>query len=288
MVDALGEERDLHLGRAGVGVVETVLRDDLGLGLVDISDMFGGDSGLGRVGLGPGPSGRWVQRAPLAHPGARAPDRRGGLISDRREPYQSGPGRPSISGVAGRQQAPAVPGRAVQVLGVVVALAGRELRGPGRRARRARPRSRRRRRRGPARRRSSALRTAVPSRPFISVSMIAGRVSGSFSSQECWPCGRPPGRPRARRAAPSAVARGTARSRSPWMANSGTRARPSVSSIHLGARGCAGSTRPGRAGATGRRTWPGDGRGRRGCPSLRAWRGSRNHGHGGERVDHAG
>ena len=35
VVDAAGEQRDLHLGRAGVGLVEPVLGDDLGLLAID-------------------------------------------------------------------------------------------------------------------------------------------------------------------------------------------------------------------------------------------------------------
>src|SRR3546814_2551182 len=36
MVDPLGEDRDLDLGAAGVGLVEALLLDDAGLGLVDL------------------------------------------------------------------------------------------------------------------------------------------------------------------------------------------------------------------------------------------------------------
>lgn len=67
VVDPLGQQRNLHLGRAGVGVVKTVLRDDAGL--LTIDDL--GQS-VSFLGIGPGSSARCAQPGavcPLGHGG---------------------------------------------------------------------------------------------------------------------------------------------------------------------------------------------------------------------------
>ena len=257
----VGEERDLHLGRAGVGVVEAMLRDDPGLGLVDL---LGHGGGLRSEGGDCGPAPRALDgseaQVPCSgtlqgyQPTSRGPQStreppqsRGSRAGRRRQRYRGGRCRSSVSwwrwlGVSSSTRAPGLVERGLDLVvgGVGRVDAAAQLGLQHGRAQAALHQRQHHGRQG----------LGVLQEPRVAAPCPRPRGRPGRGGRRPWPW-RTARRSRGRRGRRTR-ARGAARARraSTWC------------------RGCAGSTRPGRAAATagarGRGWW-----GRRGC---RAWR----------------